>query len=75
MSNNRIIHLIQNECDVFVERIGTNAVRIRVTEKDPELSDPADFEIEGNATHIAEAFYSAASVLDNLEEFFAQEPS
>ncbi len=63
----RIVHVIHSECDVFVQKMG-GEVRVRLTEKDPELLHPTDFEIEGDPKHIAETFGFVIGVLTNLEE-------
>jgi len=71
---NRITHIITSDCDIYVTKVTRDCVRIRIAEKDPNLPDPTDFEIEGNPVHIAEAFASLASVLVNIEQIL-QEPS
>lgn len=71
--SNRIVHLIHSECDIYVQRISADTVRVRVTEKDPELPNPTDFEIEGHPLHISEALAAIASVLVNLEELLAKD--
>lgn len=71
---NRITHIITSECDIYVTRVSKDCVRVRVAEKDPNLPDPTDFEIEGNPVHIAEALASIATVLVNIEQVL-QEPS
>lgn len=55
-------------------RVTKDCVRVRIAEKDPNLPDPTDFEIEGDPAHIAEALASVASVLVNIEQIL-QEPS
>jgi hypothetical protein len=70
----RITHIITSTCDIYVQRLTKDSVRVRITEKDPSLPDPTDFEIEGNPAHIAEAFASVASVLIHLDQIL-QEPS
>jgi hypothetical protein len=71
---NRITHVINSTCDIYVTRVTRDCVRVRVAEKDPSLLDPTDFEIEGNPAYIAEACALIASVLTNLEQVL-QEPS
>lgn len=71
---NRITHIITSECDVYVTRLSKDCVRVRVAEKDPNLPDPTDFEIEGNPAFIADAFASLATVLINIDQVL-QEPS
>jgi hypothetical protein len=71
---NRITHIITSECEIYVTRVTKDSVRVRIAEKDLNLPDPTDFEIEGNPTHIAEALASVASVLINIEQIL-QEPS
>ena len=73
--SNRIVHLIHSECDIYIQRISSDTVRVRVTEKDPDLSNPTDFEIEGDAACISEALTSIAAVLTNLEACLAKEPN
>jgi hypothetical protein len=70
----RITHVITTECEIFVTRITKDEVRVRVSEKDPNLPNPTEFEIEGNPVHIAEALAAIASVLINLDQVL-QEPS
>lgn len=72
---NRITHIITSDCEIHVTKVTSDCVRIRIAEKDPNLSDPTDFEIEGNPVHLAEALASVASVLVNLEQILQQEPS
>ena len=71
---NRITHVITSACDIYVTKVTRDCVRVRIVEKDPNLPDPTDFEIEGNPVHISEALASVASVLVNLEQIL-QEPS
>jgi hypothetical protein len=71
---NRITHIITSECEIYVTRVTKDCVRVRIAEKDPNLPDPTDFEIEGNPAHIAEALASVASVLVNIDQLL-QEPS
>lgn len=71
---NRITHIITSECDIHVTRVTKDSVRVRVSETDPNLPDPTDFEIEGSPEHIAEALATIASVLVNIEQVI-QEPS
>lgn len=70
----RITHLITSACDVYVTRLTRDTVRVRVVEKDPDLPDPTDFELEGNPVHISDALSSIAAVLVNLDQVL-QEPS
>ncbi len=70
----RVVHLIEHECDVYVETIGRDHIRIRITEKNPELLSPTDLEIEGNPTHILDALASAFVVLSNMDAI-RKEPS
>ena len=67
--SNRIIHIIHSSCDVYVESLGGEHVRIRISEKNPELLNPTDFEIEGNPDHIAGALSDALFVLVNAKDF------
>ena len=67
--SNRVIHLIHSNCDVYVETIANEHVRIRFTEKDPELTNPTDFEIEGTPDFIAAALSDALFVLVHAKEF------
>ena len=71
---NRITHIITSACEIYVTRVTKDEVRVRIVEKDPDLPDPTDFEIEGNPAHIAEALASVASVLVNIDQIL-QEPS
>jgi len=70
----RTTHIISVECDVYVQRITKDCVRVRITEKDPEIVNPTDFEIEGNPQHIGEALASICAVIVNLDQIL-QEPS
>ena len=69
----RCVHVIHSECDIFVQKTG-GEVRVRLCEKDPELLNPTDFEIEGDPEHIAQALGFVVGVLTNLEEM-DKEPS
>jgi len=71
--SDRCVHVIHSECDIFVQKIGGD-VRIRLTEKNPELLNPTDFEIEGDPEHIAQALGFIVGVLTNLDAF-DKEPS
>jgi hypothetical protein len=71
----RIIHQINSECDIFVERKGRDHVIVRITERNSELPDPTDFEIEGHPKHISEALATIAGVLVQIEELIQKEPS
>ena len=70
----RTTHIISVECDVYVQRISKDCVRVRITEKDPEIVNPTDFEIEGNPQHIGEALAAICAVIVNLDQIL-QEPS
>jgi len=63
----RVTHQISSECDVTVEQLGKGHVRIRITERDKDISEPTDFEIEGVPLHIAEACAICASILSNID--------
>jgi hypothetical protein len=67
--SNRIVHVIHSSCDVYVEAMGKDHVRIRITEKNSELLNPTDFEIEGIPEHIADALSNALFVLINADAF------
>jgi hypothetical protein len=71
----RWTHLISSECEVYVERIGKNRVRVRIAEKNQDLPSPTDFEVEGDPRWIADAFVTAAAVLTQLDTVFDKEPS
>jgi hypothetical protein len=73
--SNRVVHLITSACDIYVHRQGKNIVRVRITEKDSEVSNPTDFEVEGSTLHISEAFSALASVLENIEDVFQKAPN
>lgn len=70
----RVIHLIHSECEIHVQNIALDCVRVRLTEKDPSLSYPTDFEIEGSPEHICEALASVVAVLSHMDSAL-QEPS
>ncbi len=70
----RTTHIITSECEIFVQRITKDCVRVRVVEKDPELLNPTDFEIEGSPAHIGEALAAICAVLTHIDQFL-QEPS
>lgn len=70
----RVTHVITTECEIYVTRLTKDCVRVRIAEKDPNLPDPTDFEIEGNPAHIAEALASISAVLINIDEVL-REPS
>ena len=65
----RVVHQIHSACDIYVEQLGKGHVRVRIIEKDPELLNPTDFEIEGVPDHIADALSNILFVLVNAEEF------
>lgn len=69
----RIVHLINAECDISVERLTDLTVRIRITEKHTE--NPTDFEIEGSPLFISEALAYTASVLSQLNALLEEDPS
>lgn len=73
--SSRIVHRIMSECDIQVQRVDGDIVRIRITEKNPDVSDPADFEIEGNVDCISQAFGLTASVLSNLDDLLNEAPN
>ena len=70
----RVTHVITSECEVYISAEG-DMVRVRITEKDPELVNPTSFEIEGDPHHISEALATAAAVLVNIEEQCRKEPN
>jgi hypothetical protein len=72
--SSRVTHIITSECDIYVQRITKDSVRVRITEKDPEIVHPTDFEIEGNPQHIGEALASICAVIVHLDQTL-QEPS
>ncbi len=74
MSQRTIIE-IHHKCDIVIETLGQNHVRVRITETNPELLFPTDFEIEGDPIHIWDAFTSAALVLANIDEISRSNPS
>ena len=71
----RVTHIITSECDIYVQRVTKDCVRVRIAEKDPEIVNPTDFEIEGDPAHIAEALASICAVIAHLDEVLQQEPS
>jgi hypothetical protein len=71
----RLVLEVHDKCEVIVETLGPNHVRVRITETNPELLSPTDFEIEGNPIHIWDALTSAAVVLANLDEISRGDPS
>lgn len=72
--SDRAVHLINSECEVTVMPCG-DLVRIRITEKDPEIMNPTSFEIEGNAAFIADALATITTILYNLDELMGKEPN
>jgi len=70
----RTTHIVTSECDIFVQRVTKDCVRVRIVEKDPELLNPTDFEIEGSPAHIGEALSAICAVLTHIDQFL-QEPS
>ena len=71
----RLVLEVHHKCDVVVETLGREHVRVRITETNPELLNPTDFEIEGDPVHIWDIFTSAALVLANFEEISRSAPS
>ena len=74
MSLGRVIHSITSECEVYVSYEGPQ-VRIRITEKSPDLINPTDFEIEGDPDHIGEALATAAVVIQKMKTEMNKEPN
>jgi hypothetical protein len=70
----RITHIIHAECDIYVQKVTKDCVRVRIVEKDPEIVNPTDFEIEGDPVHIGEALASICAVIAHLDSIL-QEPS
>jgi hypothetical protein len=70
----RVTHIITSECDIYVQRITKDCVRVRIAEKDPEIVNPTDFEIEGDPVHIGEALASICAVIAHLDQILT-EPS
>lgn len=73
--SSRTTFLIHSECDIYVQRIGHDTVRIRITEKDPEIVNPTDFEIEGTAGHIGEALATISAVLVHIDDLLQKDPN
>lgn len=73
--SSRVIHSILSECDISVHKIGHDTVRVRITERDPDILNPTDVEIEGDAIYILEALSSAALVLNNINDMSQREPN
>jgi hypothetical protein len=71
----RLVLEIHHKCDVIIEALGHNHVRVRITETNPELLNPTDFEIEGDPQYIWDVFTTAALFLANLEEISGSNPS
>lgn len=71
--SDRCVHVIHSDCDIFLQKTGKE-IRIRIREKDPELLNPTDFEVEGDPEHIATAFGFVVGILTNLEAL-DKEPS
>jgi hypothetical protein len=71
----RLVLEIHHKCDIIIEALGHNHVRVRITETNPELLNPTDFEIEGDPQYIWDAFTTAALFLANLEEISGSNPS
>jgi hypothetical protein len=69
----RVVLSIQNECDIHVQRVNRDTVRVRITEKNTEI--PTDFEIEGDPLFIADALSATATVLANLDSLLKENPS
>lgn len=72
---NRVTHVITSACDIRIQRVDRDTVRIRITENSPDLPDPTDLELEGDPVHISEALATAAAVLTNLDSILNGEPS
>ena len=70
----RIVHLITSECEIYASVEG-DMVRVRITEKDPELPNATSFEIEGDPECIAEALATAASVCCSIHEHLRKDPN
>lgn len=70
----RSIHVIHSKCDVYVDYLEGDVIRVRITEENPELLNPTDFEIEGDCDFLAEAFTDILAVLLSRKEL-DKEPS
>lgn len=71
--SDRCVHVIHSECDIFIQKTGKD-IRVRITEKNPELLNPTDFEIEGDPENIAQALGFVVGCLNNMDAF-DKEPS
>lgn len=69
----RCVHIIHSECDIYIQKTGSD-IRVRITEKNPELLNPTDFEIEGDPEHIAHALGFVVGILTNMDAL-DKEPS
>jgi hypothetical protein len=63
----RVVHQISSNCNISIEQLGQDHVRIRITEQNSESPSPADFEIEGYPDSILDALTSVALILTNLD--------
>lgn len=64
----RVVHIINGECEVFLQKSRDEYVRIRIRENPSDSSGaPSDFEIEGNAAALKETFSTINLILNNLE--------
>lgn len=73
----RVVHLIEHECETYIETLSQTRVRIRITERssepttefdaNPVLLNPTSFEIEGNPEFILDAISSIFIVLSNMD--------
>lgn len=70
----RMVHQILSACDISITSDSKNFVRVRITETNPEQSDPSDFTIEGDRESILNLFANAADVIENIE-LLGKEPN
>jgi len=72
--SDRVAHLITSECEVSISFDG-GVARVRIAEKNPDLINTCQFEIEGDPKHIAEALATTAAVLVEIESQSRKEPN
>lgn len=70
----RVVHHILSDCDIEISKSGDN-VRIRLREKDPDLIQPTDFEIEGDIVAIYTAFGEATQILESIVQLQEGKPA
>jgi hypothetical protein len=64
----RVVHIINGDCEVFLQKSRDEYVRIRIRENATDNSvTPSDFEIEGNVASLKDVFSTVNLILQNID--------